>query len=125
MRQRAQSALWFFFRPTGRISRQPYALGILFWLALQAATIGRMYSGGEDDPVAPLVFSFAVALVAGVIGVVSILMLTIKRVHDIGHRDFLAFLIFVPVISFFALAFFLFFPSGPPNRYGYHTNAAQ
>lgn len=49
-------------------------------------------------------------------------MLTIKRVHDIGHPGLISFLIFVPVVSFFALLFFLLFPSGPANDYGAHAN---
>lgn len=113
---------WFFFSPSGRISRRPYALGLLFWFALQFAAIGQMFAGERLNSDGLLVLGFLALIVVGLVGTVSMIMLTIKRAHDLGHPGMLAFLIIVPVLSFFALIFFLLFPSGPPNGYGTYTN---
>jgi uncharacterized membrane protein YhaH (DUF805 family) len=120
--QQDSSRVWFFFSPTGRLSRGPYALGILFWFSLQFASIGQLFAGERlnSDPV--LILGFLALVLTALLSVVSMVMLTIKRVHDIGHPGLLAFLIFIPVISFLALVFFLVFPSGPPNQYGSHPN---
>lgn len=118
----APSRLWFFFSPSGRLSRGPYALGILFWFALQFAAIGQMFAGDRLNADGLLILGFVVLIVVALSSVLSMVMLTIKRVHDIGHPGLLAFLIFVPVVSFFALGFFLLFPSGPPNDYGTYPN---
>jgi uncharacterized membrane protein YhaH (DUF805 family) len=113
---------WFFFSPSGRISRGPYALGLAFWFVLQFAAIGQMFAGERLNSDGLLVLGFLALIVVGLVGTVSMIMLTIKRAHDLGHPGMLAFLIIVPVLSFFALIFFLLFPSGPPNGYGTYTN---
>jgi uncharacterized membrane protein YhaH (DUF805 family) len=111
-----------FFSPSGRLSRGPYALGILFWFALQFASIGQMFAGDRLNSDGLLIIGFLALIVTALLSVVSMTMLTIKRVHDLGHPGLLAFLIFVPVVSLFALLFFLLFPSGPPNDYGTYPN---
>jgi uncharacterized membrane protein YhaH (DUF805 family) len=120
--QQEPSRLWFFFSPSGRLSRGPYALGILFWFSLQFASIGQLFAGERLNADGILILGFLALVVVALLSVISMVMLTIKRVHDIGHTGLIAFLIFVPVVSFFALLFFLFIPSGPPNDYGYHSN---
>lgn len=116
------SRAWFFFSPSGRISRGPYALGLLFWFMLQFAAIGQMFAGQRLHSDGLLILGFLALIAIGLVGTVSMIMLTIKRAHDLGHAGLLAFLIIVPVVSFFALVFFLLFPSSPPNGYGYYTN---
>lgn len=116
------SRAWFFFSPSGRVSRGPYALGVLFWFALQFAAIGQMFAGDRQHSDGLLVLGFLALLVVGLLGVVSMTMLTIKRVHDLGYPGLFAFLVFVPVVSFFALAAFLLMPSAPPNDYGCRSN---
>ena len=120
--EHAPSRVWFFFSPSGRLSRGPYALGILFWFALQFAAIGQMLAGDRLHADGLLILGFLALIVVALLSVVSMAMLTIKRVHDLGHPGLLAFLLFVPVVSFFALFFFLLFPSGPPNDYGTYPN---
>jgi uncharacterized membrane protein YhaH (DUF805 family) len=120
--ERGPSRAWFFFSPSGRLSRGPYALGILFWFALQFASIGQLFAGDRLNSDGLLILGFLALCISALIGAMSMLMLTIKRVHDIGHSGMLAFLIFVPAVSFFALVFFLVFPSGPPNLYGTWPN---
>lgn len=116
------SRLWFFFSPSGRLSRGPYALGILFWFSLHFASVGQLFAGHRLHSDGILVLGFLALVIVALLGIVSMVMLTIKRVHDIGHSGLIAFLIFVPVVSFFALVFFLLFPSGPPNDYGHYAN---
>jgi uncharacterized membrane protein YhaH (DUF805 family) len=116
------SRLWFFFSPSGRLSRGPYALGILFWFSLQFAAIGKLFAGDRLHSDATLILGFLALVITALLSIVSMVMLTIKRVHDMGHPGLLAFLIFVPAVSFFALLFFLVFPSGPPNDYGSYSN---
>ena len=119
---REPSRAWFFFSPSGRLSRGPYALGILFWFALQFASIGQLFAGDRLHSDGLLIGGFLALCISALVGAISMVMLTIKRVHDIGHPGLLAFLLFVPVVSFFALIFFLVFPSGPPNVYGSWSN---
>lgn len=121
--EREPTRAWFFFSPSGRISRGPYALGLLFWFALEGVAIGQMFAGDRVNSNGLLVLAFLGLLVVLLLGVVSMAMLTIKRAHDLGHPGIVAFVIFVPVVSFFALLFFLLFPSGPPNGYGRFTNS--
>lgn len=116
------SHVWFFFSPSGRLSRGPYALGVLFWFSLQFAAIGQLFAGDRLNSDGILILGFLALMITALLSVASLVMLTIKRVHDIGHPGLLAFLIFVPVVSFFALVFFLVFPSGPPNDYGSYPN---
>lgn len=120
--EQGPSRLWLFFSPSGRLSRGPYGLGILFWFSLQFASIGQMFTGHRLSSDGLLILGFLALNVVALLSVVSMVMLTIKRVHDIGHPGLLAFLIFVPVVSLFALVFFLLFPSGPSNDYGHRPN---
>jgi uncharacterized membrane protein YhaH (DUF805 family) len=113
---------WLFFSPSGRISRQPYVMAFLFWFVLQAIAIGQMFAADRQNNDALLLLFTLGLIVVSLIGFVSMIMLTIKRVHDMGYSGALAFLIFVPVVSFFALICFLFWPSGPPNEFGDEPN---
>lgn len=116
------SRSWFFFSPSGRVSRGPYGLGILFWFSLQFASIGQLFAGDRLDNDGLLILGFLALCLSALIGTISMVMLSIKRVHDLGHSGVLAFLLFVPVVSLFALVFFLLFPSSPPNEYGRWSN---
>jgi uncharacterized membrane protein YhaH (DUF805 family) len=118
----APRMLWLFFSPSGRISRQPYIMAFLFWFMLQAVAIGQMFAAERQDNDAMLAIATLGLIVVSLIGFVSMIMLTIKRVHDMGYPGALAFLIFVPVVSFLALICFLFWPSSPPNPFGDYPN---
>lgn len=113
---------WMLFSPSGRLSRQPYVLVLLFWMVLQGATVAQMFAGQRQNDDALLALAFLGLLVVSVLTFISMIMITIKRVHDMGYPGILAFVIFVPVVSFFALVCFLFWPSGPPNEFGAYPN---
>ena len=122
---REPSRAWFFFSPSGRLSRGPYALGILFWFSLQFASVGMLFAGDRMNSDTLLILGLLALILTALFTVVSMAMLTIKRVHDIGHPGLVAFVIFIPVASLFALLFFLLFPSGPPNIYGSYSNRPE
>lgn len=113
---------WLLFSPSGRISRQPYVMAFLFWLVLQAVAISQMFAAERQESDAMLALFTLGLIIVSLVGFVSMIMLTIKRVHDMGYPGLLAFLVFVPVVSFFALICFLFWPSGPPNDFGDYPN---
>lgn len=123
--EREPSRAWFFFSPSGRLSRGPYALGILFWFSLQFAAIAMLFAGERMNSDGLLILGLLALIFTALLTVVSMAMLTIKRVHDIGHPGIVAFVIFIPVASLFALLFFLLFPSGPPNNYGRYPNQPE
>ncbi|CAN7551956.1 DUF805 domain-containing protein [Rhizobium sp. LjRoot254] len=116
---------WLFFSPSGRISRQPYVMTLLFWMVLQMIAVSQMFAGDRRHSDALIAFATLGLIVVSLLTFVSMIMLTIKRVHDMGYPGLLAFLIFLPVVSFFALICFLFWPSSPPNQFGDYPNRPQ
>lgn len=116
----APGMIWLLFSPSGRLGRQPYAMSILLWLALQGVTASQMFANEHHD--ASLALWTLALIVVTLASVVSLFMLTIKRLHDIGQPAVVALLLFVPVVSFLALIALLLWPSTPPNAYGEFTN---
>jgi uncharacterized membrane protein YhaH (DUF805 family) len=111
---------WLLFSPFGRISRRVYALSLLFWIVLPGIIIPQMFANEHDDGKLVL-WTLALVIACGTASI-SWIMLSIKRVHDMGHPGIFAFLLFVPVANFFAFAAFLFWPSAGPNAFGEYTN---
>jgi uncharacterized membrane protein YhaH (DUF805 family) len=112
--------LWLLFSPSGRIGRQPFVMSMLLWLALLGIAIALMVKFEHQET--GLILS-ALALVILSLGTfVSLLMLSIKRLHDMGFPAIFVLLLFIPVASLFALIAFLFWPSAPPNHFGKFTN---
>ena len=116
---------WLFFSPSGRVSRQPYVMALLFWMVLQMIAVSQMFTGDRLHSDALIALATLSLIVVSLLTFVSMIMLTIKRVHDMGYPGTLAFLIFLPVVSFFALICFLFWPSGPPNDFGDYPNCPK
>jgi len=114
--------LWLFFSPSGRVSRQPYVMALLFWVVLQMIAVSQMFAGDRLHNDALIAFATLGLILVSLLSFLSMIMLTIKRVHDMGYPGLWALLIFVPVVSFLALIFFLFWPSGPRNDFGDHPN---
>lgn len=112
--------LWLLFSPSGRISRQPYVMSILLWLVLQGAALSSMFTYENDS--AGLALSTLALVLVSLGSFVSLIMLSIKRLHDMGFPAIFVILLFIPVASLFALAAFLFWPSAPSNDFGEFTN---
>lgn len=112
---------WLFFSPSGRAGRQVFILGWLFWTMLNSFTVAKLAIAYEDDDafsVWSLVFFVTVGL-----SVVSAVMLSIKRLHDIGLPGLPVVLIFVPVVSLVMLFVLCLWPSmSGPNDHGPATD---
>ena len=108
---------WLLFSPSGRAGRQVFILGWLFWMTLNGASIASLVSHQEEEElfrVLSLLFFAGVTL-----SIVSTFMLSIKRLHDMGLPGILAFVLFVPAVSFVMLFVLCLWPSTPgANAHG-------
>lgn len=114
---RRETTTWLLFSPVGRTGRLPYFLGWLFWVAISGFLLARMLaSEGNDNQMA--LWTLAL-IVSGLVSTVSVVMLTIKRLHDIGYPAPLAICLFIPVLSPFAFIALCLWPGQPQaNVYG-------
>jgi len=108
---------WLLFSPSGRCGRQTFALGWLFWMMVNSGVLTKLLTAAEDDPSMGLwstVFFATFGLSA-----ISTLMLTIKRVHDLGLPGVMALSIFVPGVSLVVLVLLCVWPTTDnADRYG-------
>jgi len=111
---------WLLFSPSGRIGLGVFALAVLFWAVLPGVPIAQMAANQHDD--ARLALWTLALVIVGLVSMVSLIMLSIKRVHDMGFAGIFAFLLFVPIASLVALIAFFFWPSAGPNDFGEFTN---
>lgn len=118
---RRPNIMWLFFSPSGRAGRQVFILGWLFWTMVNSFTLAKLATDYEDDDVLSIwggIFFITVAL-----SLLSAVMLSIKRLHDIGFPSLPVVFIFVPVISLVMLFALCLWPSAPgPNVYGPATD---
>lgn len=116
-RSREPTMGWLFFSPSGRLSRKPFALGWLFWVMLMSVPVVQMVHY-EDSPAAAGLLFIVFAAIA-IPATISSVMLTIKRLHDMGVPAVLSICLFIPAISFIALIAFCLWPGKDgPNEYG-------
>lgn len=94
---RQPSMTWLFFSPSGRIGRLPFFLAWLFWLFTGAFLLAQVMKYEGQD--APMAFWSLGLIVSAIASTVSIVMLAIKRLHDIGYPGPLAICLFIPVLS--------------------------
>jgi uncharacterized membrane protein YhaH (DUF805 family) len=85
------------FSPHGVMDRKVYMLGWLFWLCLETATLLGIY-GVEKHSQAEAFWGLALLVVAA-LSMVSVVMLTMKRLRDLSLPPVAAFLTLVPFIS--------------------------
>jgi uncharacterized membrane protein YhaH (DUF805 family) len=108
---------WLLFSPSGRLSRLPYFLGWLFWVAITGFVLTRIFANEEAE--AALALWGLVMVVTGLASTVSLVMLTIKRLHDIGYPGPLAICLFIPVLSPIVFIALCLWPGKPgANEYG-------
>jgi uncharacterized membrane protein YhaH (DUF805 family) len=115
------SVSWLLFSPSGRIGRQAYVMSILLWLMLQGAAVTMMLAF-ENTSKAGLLLAALALVVISVATFISFIMLSIKRLHDMGFPGLFVLVLFVPLASFFAFIVLLFWPSAPPNDFGEYPN---
>jgi len=115
---------WLLFSPSGRVGRQVFILAWLFWMLLDvglATKLALVTESGLQMLIWLLLFS-----VIATASLVSAVMLSIKRLHDMGFPAPFALLLFVPGISAFALIVFCVWPSVPDaNAFGPRPNWPQ
>ena len=94
---RRPSMTWLFFSPSGRIGRLPFFLSWLFWCVLGGIILMQMLKYEDKDAALAL---WTLAMIgSGIASTISIAMLAIKRLHDIGYPGPLALCLFIPVLS--------------------------
>ena len=114
---RRPTVSWLLFSPSGRAGRQVFILGWLFWVMINSYTIASLAFHQEDAELFRFFsFLFFTGLAASL---VSTIMLSIKRLHDMGFPGILVFVLFVPAVSFIMLFVLCLWPSRPgTNPYG-------
>ncbi|MDQ0318746.1 uncharacterized membrane protein YhaH (DUF805 family) [Pararhizobium capsulatum DSM 1112] len=116
-----KSMQWLFFSPSGRISRQPYILGWLFWLVILSFAMARILANENNQ--GALMIWLVLSVIVGVAATASTFLITIKRLHDIGQSGMLALFIFLPVVSPLMFLALCFWPGqAEANEYGARTN---
>jgi uncharacterized membrane protein YhaH (DUF805 family) len=118
---RQPNMTWLFFSPSGRIGRLPFFLSWLFWVFIGGVLLMQLLKYEEQDAASAL-WTMAL-IVSGFVSTVSIVMLAIKRLHDIGYAGPLALCLFIPVLSPIAfLALCLWPGTQGANEFGGHRN---
>ncbi|MDI7862187.1 DUF805 domain-containing protein [Rhizobiaceae bacterium n13] len=121
---RAPDMKWLFFSPSGRAGRQIFILGWLFWVMVNSYIAAKLVLSQDDD--ARMLFWGAIFLASALLSVFSSVMLTIKRLHDVGMPGALAVCLFVPVFSIVALVALCVWPSNDgANAYGARSDGPK
>ncbi|MDO6965175.1 DUF805 domain-containing protein [Rhizobium alvei] len=120
-RLRNPDMIWLLFSPSGRLSRRTYGLALCLWFALQGIVISQMFANEGEQTALAL---WTLALVGIILGwILSSLMLTVKRMHDLGLPGYWALLLALPVIGLVTMIALIFMPSDGPNHYGLFPDA--
>lgn len=118
---RRPTVSWLFFSPSGRAGRQTFILGWLFWLMMNSFALAKLTLVPEDDDLLPLyqlVFVISMGL-----SIVSAVMMSIKRLHDMNMPGLIALTLFIPAISMLVLFVLCMWPSArSANAYGGATD---
>ncbi len=118
---RQPNMIWLFFSPSGRITRLPFFLSWLFWLLIGAFVVAQMLAN-ENHNTALALWTLAL-IVSGLASTLSIAMLAIKRLHDIGYPGPLALCLFIPVLSPVVFIALCLWPGvDGPNEFGRHSD---
>ncbi|MCM2396847.1 DUF805 domain-containing protein [Rhizobium sp. S95] len=118
---RRPTVSWLFFSPSGRAGRQTFILGWLFWLMMNSFALAKLTLVPEDDDLLPLyqlVFVISMGL-----SIVSAVMMSIKRLHDMNMPGLIALTLFIPAVSMLVLFLLCMWPSARrANAYGETTD---
>lgn len=104
-----------FFVSAGRLNRKRYFLRGLLVSVIVLLGLNIMDFGNEEDEVLLLL----IGLIIFGMGIVSGIMLGIRRCHDFGKTGYFILLQIIPIIGFFAQLYILFKKGDEgPNQYG-------
>lgn len=118
---RETSVGWALFQWDGRIGRRVFILGSAFWMMLNAAVVALATARGSDETVTLELLSVFFASIA--LSLVSLVMLGIKRLHDIGLPGIGAALLAIPAFALIVFFLLCVWPSSAvANRYGPAAN---
>jgi len=116
---------WFFFGISGRISRLPYFLCVLFLNFITAALFFQL----TPDPAGGIQQDFwaAIFVIYMIVATWITVSTTVKRLHDLKLTGWLAVILFIPaigiVIGILLVIVLCVFPgTRGPNAYGDTTN---
>ena len=113
----APTVRWVLFGFRGRIGRQSYILGQLLMIALFAVIVARIVAVQGDE--SQTVFWGLAMIALGCASFVSMIAMTVKRLHDLGYPGALAAILFVPTVNFIAVIVLMILPSSPEaNEHG-------
>ncbi len=115
--RRVPDLWWLFLSPSGRVGRQIFILGWLFWLMVTSFATAMLVLN-QNDPLWLDIWGTVFVAVA-VSSIVASVMMTIKRLHDVGLPGMLSICLFIPAFSIVMLIALFFWPSNEgPNAYG-------
>jgi uncharacterized membrane protein YhaH (DUF805 family) len=118
----ANPILWALFGLKGRSSRQIYWLSYLLVVCLQSALGAQILEGrliGDDQGGLHRVVAGGFGQLLLLSSLFPIFAVSVKRLHDIGHADFLGLAVAIPFVNVaFAIWLGVVPGSGRPNRYG-------
>ena len=102
-----------YFSYEGRLNRQPYIIRYLIMLAFMA--LGRMMMTASTS----ISLTNIIASIILVACTISIVMLDVRRLHDLGRKWYWVFVMLVPLVNF-AFILYLAIAEGEPgeNEYG-------
>ena len=108
---------WCFFGFKGRLSREPYVLGLLVMMLVIKALppIMEIHEGH--------ILFFDHALPVLLVSIVVQFALVIKRLHDFGRSGLLSIVLVFPMVNLVFALFLALFPGNQGrNRFGDRTN---
>lgn len=112
---------WALFKWDGRIGRRVFILGSAFWMMVNAGLVALATARGSDETLTMELLSLFFASIA--LSMVSLIMLGIKRLHDIGLPGIGAALLVIPAFSLIVFFLLCVWPSSATsNRYGPASN---
>jgi uncharacterized membrane protein YhaH (DUF805 family) len=118
---RETSVGWALFLWDGRIGRRIFILGSAFWMMVNAGLVALATARASEEAMAMELLSMFLASIA--LSMVSLVMLGIKRLHDIGLPGIAATLLVIPAFSLIAFFLLCVWPSAAQaNRYGPAAN---
>ena len=110
--------LWFFFGFRGRISREPFVLGLLVMTIIAVMMLLPLLEV-RDEQLQITNAAMPILLLANVVQ----FALVIKRLHDMGKSGFFSIIMLMPVVNLvFALGCGVLPGQPAPNHYGDYTN---